>query len=115
MNPYLEAHRAYHAGPPPTVSWTLALEYHFQFGYIVSTPELFLLCRLLPLEATDLEHLTLTPEPFTGTAGDLHVWIAAGPLGDMLAHVPLLPFTPRLATFQRTTGRLHRVPFHRLK
>lgn len=111
MSPYLSAFDAYHAGGPPVIPWTTALDWHLQAGVVVSTAHLFLMARRVIAAWPDADHVSPRCAP---AAGDCwHVWAAAGPLGEILAearrHAPL-PWV----SFQRRTGRVHRWRLERL-
>ena len=82
MNPYLRAHAEY-LKADRDLSWTDALEWHFQVGAVVSTPEVFAMLRPVDVRWSDDEHhavlLAGPPESHTW-----HVWALAGSLAKAL-------------------------------
>lgn len=81
MNPYLTAFQEYEKHDRG-YSWTDALEYHFQFGAVISTPDAFVMARPVQWDWEDDLHTMLGP---VANGGDCwHVWVVAGDLAGLL-------------------------------
>lgn len=81
MNPYLQAHTAYHSHGEQEVTWTEAMEFHLQRGAVVSTPEIFVMAR--PVHDFPENHPDLD---YTAPYSDCwHIYAAAGDLRQLLA------------------------------
>lgn len=82
MPPYLIAYHKYHERPP-AIGWTAALDFHFQHGLVVSTPECFAMFRPVAEDARDEEIIALKAWEIE-TPTTWHVWMAAGSLRALL-------------------------------
>ena len=98
MSPYLTAFHKYQE-IERGVSWTDALDFHFQHGVVISTPEVFVLARRVSIYWSDEEQVSLFQPLDLKFSEKWQVWAVAGDLGKLLAlakehHV-------RLVTYQR--------------
>lgn len=93
MTPYLTAYQEYQKHNRG-VTWTDALDFHFQHGVVISTPVAFLMARPVRHEWPDDIHASLSTFGKNWTHDCWHIWAAAGSLP---------------ALFE--VGRLHRRPF----
>ncbi|BCU77981.1 hypothetical protein [Luteolibacter sp. LG18] len=91
----------------PDIPWIDALDFHFQHGVVVSTPELFVMARPVRLADGDDEHLALSVPRPADEADGLHVWMAAGTMRGLLAELRRLPWVKGV-TFVRADGRVRR-------
>ncbi len=82
MNAYLTAFEEYEKHDRE-VSWTDALDYHFQRGAVISLPRCFVLARAVDAEWEDDLHAMLGPVANSWTC--VHVWAVAGDLRELLA------------------------------
>ncbi len=110
MTPYLRAFEVY-GKADRGVSWTDALDYHLQFGAVVSTPEFFAMLRPVELFWDDVEHTAMNCR---APHSDVwHVWTLAGDLKAALAMACQHGIT--WVTFQRHGGsRVHRAALAQL-
>lgn len=83
-NPYLRAWAEYQRAERG-VSWTEALELHFQRGAVVSTAELFVMARIVSRGWEDDMHLDLANYGRPGAYDCWHVWCVAGDLRALAA------------------------------
>lgn len=113
MNPYLTAYQEYQKHDRG-VSWTDALDYHFQHGAVVATATLFVMARRCDSRDGDEEHLTLSGSEVAEEFLDCwHVWTAAGDLRGLAVLAREHP--AEWLTYQRHgQERLRRVSFARL-
>lgn len=104
VNPYLRAHAEY-VKADRGLSWTDALEWHFQVGAVVGTPEFFVMARPVELVWSDAEHADVRTGP--AHADTWHVWAVAGNLLSALALAAA--HGVEWVTYQRHgTPRIHR-------
>lgn len=82
MSPYLTAFHKYQE-IERGVSWTDALDFHFQHGVVISTPEVFVMAREVGISWANEDYCSLVAMPF-GRRGLWHVWACAGDLGKLL-------------------------------
>lgn len=100
MTPYLKAHEEY-LKEDRGMTWTEALDWHFQVGAVVSTPEFFAMLRPVELRWSDDEHqAAMLAAP--ATSDTWHVWAVAGSLAAMLWMA--LRHDIEWVTFQRHGG-----------
>ncbi|MEI7910780.1 MAG: hypothetical protein WCK77_14175 [Verrucomicrobiota bacterium] len=106
MKPYLRAFAEY-GKAERGMSWTEALDWHFQVGAVVSTPEFFAMLRPVELRWSDEAHHSVLLPAEAGSS-TWHVWALAGDLGAALAMAA--GYGVEWVTFQRHGGeRVHRV------
>ena len=82
MNAYLAAVEEYEKHDRE-VSWTDALDYHFQHGAVICLPRCFVMARAVRMEWEDDLHAMLGPVANSWTC--VHVWCVAGDLRELLA------------------------------
>lgn len=84
MNPYLTAFREYEKHDRG-VSWTDALDFHFQHGAVISTAEAFVMARPVAWSWKDHLHTSLDFRMENDGHNDCwHVWCVAGDLEALL-------------------------------
>lgn len=83
MNPYLTAFHKYEEADRE-VSWTDALDFHFQHGAVISTPELFVMARPVALTWSFERQTGLYYDPLLIRSSEWHVWACAGDLRTLL-------------------------------
>jgi hypothetical protein len=108
MNPYLTAFREYEKHDRG-VSWTDALDFHFQHGAVISTAEAFVMARPVAWSWKDHLHTSLDFRMENDGHNDCwHVWCVAGDLAEALRIGGM--YGVKLLTFQRHgQERLRRV------
>jgi hypothetical protein len=84
MNAYLTAFEEYEKHDRE-VSWTDALDYHFQRGAVITLPRCFVMCRPVRMEWPDEIHTSLTTFGAPWPHDSWHVWCVAGDLRELLA------------------------------
>ena len=110
MTPYLTAFEEYQKHDRGE-SWTDALDYHFQRGAVVSTPDVFVMARPVRWDWDDDLHTMLGP--VAESAQGWHVWVVAGKLEELLVLAHL--HGVRWITYQRHgQDRLRRVAIAQL-
>ena len=82
-NPYLTAFEQYQTADRE-VSWTEAMDFHAQYGAVVSTPDYFVMARPVRFQWPDECHAALVPLRHGRETDTWHVWAVAGDLMALL-------------------------------
>ena len=95
MNPFSTAAH-WHLGHCPETHFREIVEAHFQSGYVISTPELFILARRIKVDWQEAR--ILDPWQYHPEGDAWHIWLFAGSLPAIPAIIPYrLPYV----TFHR--------------
>jgi hypothetical protein len=106
MTPYLVAYIAYLEAGEMDLPWTDALDFHFQHGAVISTPELFVMARPVAEDCPDDCHDDLLHTAHASTTW--HIYAAAGDLKKLLSLA--VPHNIHTVTFQRRgRQKIHRL------
>ena len=79
MKPYLRAFEEYQK-QDRGVSWTDALDFHFQHGAVIGTDRLFVMARPVGVQMTAKQELGLCLPEHGVLPGVWHIWAVAGNL-----------------------------------
>lgn len=113
MSAYTDAFDKYHADGVPEWSWTEAMEFHLQFGAVVSLPGAFIMARRVWRFDPPEVQLCLSPLHSPAVADCWHVWAAAGSL-EALGWIAGENPAPFVSFLRRADLRLRVYPLHRL-